>query len=140
MLRETLFAYLLGSGPAADAFFAATRIPNLLRDLFAEGALGAAFVPVISEKLASHDAEEAFGVVRRMMVAMALIVGIAVALGVIFAPFLVKSLAPGFAAIPVALCGPLPVLERHASGVGRLRTDFGSRLRRASYACRRRAR
>ena len=100
MLRETLFAYLLGSGPAADAFFAATRIPNLLRDLFAEGALGAAFVPVISEKLASHNPEEAFGVVRRMMVAMALIVGLAVALGIIFAPFLVKSLAPGFAATP----------------------------------------
>ena len=50
LVRETVFAYLLGSGLAADAFFAATRIPNLLRDLFAEGALGAAFVPVVSEK------------------------------------------------------------------------------------------
>lgn len=100
LLRETLFAYLLGSGPTADAYFAATRIPNLLRDLFAEGALGAAFVPVLSEKLAKHDSEAAFGVVRRMMTAMALIVGFAVALGIILAPYLVKGLAPGFAATP----------------------------------------
>ena len=44
-MREQVFAALLGAGLYADAFHAAFRIPNLLRDLFAEGALSAAFVP-----------------------------------------------------------------------------------------------
>ncbi|MHC4831254.1 MAG: lipid II flippase MurJ, partial [Planctomycetota bacterium] len=45
LVRELVFAALLGAGMHADAFLIAFRIPNLLRDLFAEGALSAAFVP-----------------------------------------------------------------------------------------------
>ena len=51
LIREQVFAYLFGAGMAADAFIAAFRIPNLLRDMFAEGALSAAFIPTFSEKL-----------------------------------------------------------------------------------------
>ncbi len=51
LVREQVFAYLFGAGLATDAFVAAFRIPNLLRDLFAEGALSAAFVPAFSKKL-----------------------------------------------------------------------------------------
>jgi putative peptidoglycan lipid II flippase len=97
LLRETVFAYLFGSGFAADAFFAATRIPNLLRDLFAEGALGAAFVPIVSEQLTKRDEKAAFDLVNRMIVALAVTVGAAVLLGIIFAPWIVSGLAPGFA-------------------------------------------
>ena len=45
LVREQIFALTLGAGAASDAFLAAFRIPNLLRDLFAEGALSTAFVP-----------------------------------------------------------------------------------------------
>jgi putative peptidoglycan lipid II flippase len=100
LLRETVFAYLLGSGLAADAYFAATRIPNLLRDLFAEGALGAAFVPVVSEKLTQGDRQGAFALTARMLSLMAGLVGIVVVAGIVLAPIIVRSLAPGFAAVP----------------------------------------
>ena len=52
LVREQVFAALLGAGLYADAFQAAFRIPNLLRDLFAEGALSAAFVPTYARALA----------------------------------------------------------------------------------------
>ena len=52
LVREQVFAALLGAGMYADAFQAAFRIPNLLRDLFAEGALSAAFVPTYARALA----------------------------------------------------------------------------------------
>jgi putative peptidoglycan lipid II flippase len=100
LLRETVFAYLLGSGLAADAYFAATRIPNLLRDLFAEGALGAAFVPVVSEKLTRGDREGAFALTGRMLTLLGSAVGIVVAAGILLAPWIVRGLAPGFAAEP----------------------------------------
>jgi putative peptidoglycan lipid II flippase len=100
LVRETVFAYLLGSGFAADAFFAATRIPNLLRDLFAEGALAAAFVPVVSEKLAKDDRESVNALTSRMMVALGLVVGAVVLIGVLAAPWIVRGLAPGFAEVP----------------------------------------
>ena len=44
-VRDIIIAQFMGAGPAADAFFVAFRIPNLLRRLFAEGALSAAFIP-----------------------------------------------------------------------------------------------
>ncbi|MGF1528452.1 MAG: lipid II flippase MurJ, partial [Candidatus Competibacterales bacterium] len=48
-VRDMGMAFVLGAGPAADAFFVALRIPNLFRRLFAEGAFAAAFVPVLAE-------------------------------------------------------------------------------------------
>jgi len=100
LLRETVFAYLFGSGFAADAFFASTRIPNLLRDLFAEGALSAAFVPVLSEQVAADDLDAAKGLFSRMWVALAVVVGVTVAAGIVAAPWIVRGLAPGFAEEP----------------------------------------
>lgn len=52
LAREMVFAFLFGASPALDAFIAAFRIPNLLRDLFAEGALSTAFVTVFSQESA----------------------------------------------------------------------------------------
>src|SRR5512136_996906 len=60
LVREQIFAFLFGAGFATDAFVAAFRIPNLLRDLFAEGALSAAFVPVFTDYLVNKDKKEAF--------------------------------------------------------------------------------
>src|ERR1700733_14853525 len=57
LAREQIFAALFGGGAAMDAFTAAFRIPNLLRDLFAEGALSTAFVTTFSKTIArSGDA------------------------------------------------------------------------------------
>src|SRR4030066_337949 len=60
LVREQIFAFLFGAGMATDAFVAAFRIPNLLRDLFAEGALSSAFVPVFKEKIVKNGQAEAF--------------------------------------------------------------------------------
>ena len=109
LLRETVFAYLLGGSLAADAYFAATRLPNLLRDLFAEGALGSAFVPVLSDALARGEVEQARRLVRSMAFTLAWSVGLVVTLCIVFSPFLVAGLAPGFAQVPgkVALTAEL---------------------------------
>jgi putative peptidoglycan lipid II flippase len=100
LLRETVFAYLLGGSQAADAYFAATRIPNLLRDLFAEGALGSAFVPVLTETLSLGQTDKARQLVRGMAGFLSLCVIPLVILGVLGAPLFVKGLTPGFSAVP----------------------------------------
>jgi putative peptidoglycan lipid II flippase len=51
LVREQVMAWLYGAGPVTDIFWVAFRIPNMLRDLFAEGAFSAAFVPTFAEKL-----------------------------------------------------------------------------------------
>src|SRR6201992_3206158 len=60
--RDMLIAALAGTGPIADAFFVATRLPNLFRRLFGEGAFNAAFVPAFSGLLAAegHEAAQKF--------------------------------------------------------------------------------
>ena len=60
LVREQVFAITLGAGIYSDAFLAAFRIPNLLRDLFAEGALSAAFVPVFIRQLATGERQNAW--------------------------------------------------------------------------------
>src|SRR5688500_16475760 len=75
LVREQIFAALLGATMAADAFNLAFRIPNLLRDLFAEGALSAAFVPTFSERLRRQGREEAFRLANIVMGAVLIVVG-----------------------------------------------------------------
>ena len=100
VLRESLRAALLGAGFHGDAFVIAYRIPNLLRDLFAEGALSAAFVPTFTDFLMNRSREEAHRLAGLVMAAVFLITGSLALLGIYFAPQLVSLIAPGFAAIP----------------------------------------
>src|SRR6185503_7662011 len=58
--RETVIAYLFGAGNAMDAFNVALRVPNLLREFFAEGAISAAFVPTFTRRLAAGGRDEAW--------------------------------------------------------------------------------
>ncbi|MCK4386207.1 MAG: murein biosynthesis integral membrane protein MurJ, partial [candidate division Zixibacteria bacterium] len=60
LVREQVFAFLFGAGYATDAFIAAFRIPNLLRDLFAEGALSSAFIPVFTDHKTNQGKEKAW--------------------------------------------------------------------------------
>ncbi len=100
LLRESVFAFLFGAGFATDAFNAAFRIPNLLRDLFAESALSAAFVPTFIENLNKKDRKEVWRFASNMFNTMFLFIGLIVILGIIFSPWVVKLIAMGFAKIP----------------------------------------
>src|SRR5437773_2113106 len=98
LVREMVFAYFFGASKsfANDAYVIAFRIPNLLRDLFAEGALSSAFVPVFSEYLVKRDEREAFRLSNLVTTALVLILGVLVILGIIFAGPVVAFIAPGF--------------------------------------------
>jgi len=100
LVREQVMAYYFGAGMATDAFVAAFRIPNLLRDMFAEGALSSAFVPVFKEKLTLQSESEAFALARVVVTAILMVVGLIVLLGIIAAPGVVYLMAHGFTADP----------------------------------------
>lgn len=102
LVREQLFAAIFGAsqGIHADAFQIAFRIPNLLRDLFAEGALSAAFVPTFTQKLKSEGAAEAFRLANVVIGAVLVVVGGITLVGVIAAPQLVGLLAADFRDAP----------------------------------------
>ncbi len=93
-------ARLFGAGQVYDAFLLAFRIPNLTRDLFAEGALSSAFVPTFTRYLASRSKEEAAELANLVATAIILVVGGLCLLGMIFSPALVWLLAPGFKQVP----------------------------------------
>ncbi len=100
LVRDQVFAILFGAGLQYDAFLTAFRIPNLLRDLFAEGALSAAFVTTFTQVLETKGEEEAFRLSNRVATALMILLGIICILGWIFAPTIVNLLAPGFFAVP----------------------------------------
>jgi putative peptidoglycan lipid II flippase len=100
LVREQVFAALLGAGHYTDAFNVAFRIPNLLRDLFAEGALSAAFIPTYTRVLVEKGRPEAHRLACRLFTVLAVIMTGLVGLGLIGAGPLVAALAPGFAGVP----------------------------------------
>src|SRR5258706_13005608 len=102
LLREMVFAYFFGASRsyAVDAYVMAFRIPNLLRDLFAEGALSSAFVTVFSEYLVKKDEREAFRLSNLVATTLIVILGVVVVLGMIFANQIVGFLASGYKAVP----------------------------------------
>jgi putative peptidoglycan lipid II flippase len=95
--RDILIADILGTGPVADAFFVALRLPNLFRRLFGEGAFNAAFVPSISAILHTEGMAAATGFAEEATAVMIFWLGGITALGEIFMPWLLYVLAPGFA-------------------------------------------
>ena len=100
LIRDQLFAALLGAGLFADAFVVAFRIPNLLRDLFAEGALSSAFVPTFTEYEVKKSKQEAWALANLVIGVLLVVVGTITLLGMIFTPAVVSIIAPGFEAIP----------------------------------------
>ncbi len=100
LLRESVMARLFGAGLTYDAFMLGFRIPNLTRDLFAEGALSSAFVPVFTEYLNRRGKEEAARLANLVATAIIIVVGSVCALGMLAAPWIVHLMAPGFSAVP----------------------------------------
>ena len=96
LIRDQIFAALIGAGFFADAFIIAFRIPNLLRDLFAEGALSNAFVPTFTKTRLQESEESAWQVVRLLFAWILIIVGALTLIMVFMAPQIVQLIAPGF--------------------------------------------
>src|SRR3984957_17522918 len=96
LARDQIFAALFGGDSAMDAFTAAFRIPNLLRDLFAEGALSTAFVTTFSKTIARGGDEAAWRLANKTATLTAVVLGVLCLAGVVFSPQLVAAMAPGF--------------------------------------------
>jgi len=97
LLRVRAFSYFFGlQSDAADAFNAAFRIPNLLQNLFGEGALSGSFIPVYSGLRARGRTAEAAQVARTVFALLGLAVALLSLAGVLAAPWVINALAPGF--------------------------------------------
>jgi putative peptidoglycan lipid II flippase len=107
LAREQIFAALFGGGGAMDAFTAAFRIPNLLRDLFAEGALSTAFVTTFSKTVARGGDDAAWHLANKVATLTAVVLGVLCVAGMIFSAQLVAALAPGFDPQKAALTAQL---------------------------------
>src|ERR1700693_3933015 len=86
LVRESVMAALFGASQSYDAFVLGFRIPNLMRDLFAEGGLSSAFVPIFTRYLTTRSREEALRLYNLVATAIIMIVGGLCALGVAFSP------------------------------------------------------
>jgi putative peptidoglycan lipid II flippase len=95
LLRDQLFAILIGANRFSDAFVVAFRIPNLLRDLFAEGALSSAFVPTFAAARRNRGEGEARRLAGTVVALVLVVVGALVLLGVLLAEPIVAFIAPG---------------------------------------------
>jgi len=100
LIRDQVLASMFGAGNAMDAFNVAFRIPNLVRDLFAEGAMSAAFVPVFMRQLASGDRAAAWRLGNNVINALLVVTGIVVLGGIVFARPLVAAFAADYATVP----------------------------------------
>ncbi|HEX3694812.1 MAG TPA: murein biosynthesis integral membrane protein MurJ [Polyangia bacterium] len=107
LVREQVFALTLGAGSTSDAFLAAFRIPNLLRDLFAEGALSTAFVPTYVATLRNRSRAEAFALANRVLSTLTIYLGVVALLAMLFPQPVVALVAAGFSPEKAALCSQL---------------------------------
>lgn len=92
LLREMLFAGLFGGSKWMDCFYLAFKVPNLLRDLFAEGALSQAFVTTFSKKLKTEGEDSAWALANKMMTLAAVFMSLVTLLGILAAPWIVDFL------------------------------------------------
>jgi putative peptidoglycan lipid II flippase len=100
LVRDQAQGIFFGTGAAADAFVVATRLPNLLRDLFAEGAMSAAFVPTFTRYLTNHGREAAWRLGSQVVNALLVVTGAATLVGILGAGPLVAMYASGYADSP----------------------------------------
>jgi putative peptidoglycan lipid II flippase len=96
VIREQVFAFMFGASKLSDVFFAAWRIPNLLRDLFAEGALSTAFTTTFTKTWTKEGPEASWRLAQIVLSTLILILGIICLLGIALAPWIVDLVAVGF--------------------------------------------
>ena len=100
LVRDQALAYFFGAGNAMDAFYVAFRIPNVMRDLFAEGAMSAAFIPTFTRRLATEGRDAAWRLGTQLITALIVITGGLALAGIIFAEPLTRLVAADFAEEP----------------------------------------
>ncbi len=100
MARMSVMSGLFGATDSNDAFVAAFKVPNLLRDMFAEGALSAAFVPVFTTKLKEVSRSDAMQTANLVLSFLLVVVGLLVLICILVAPLIITALAPGFGEVP----------------------------------------
>src|SRR5947207_4048210 len=89
LIREMIFAGLFGAGKNLDAFLMAFRVPNMLRDLFAEGALSTAFITTFSKKIATEGDDPAWRLANKVATLTVIFMSAVTLLGILFAPQLI---------------------------------------------------
>ena len=100
LARDQMLAALFGAGNEMDAFIVAFRIPNLVRDLFAEGAMSAAFVPTFTRHLTLRGKDDAWRLGNNVLNALLIVTGALVVAGIVFATPLVGGYARDFEQVP----------------------------------------
>jgi putative peptidoglycan lipid II flippase len=111
LVRDMVFAALFGGGWMADAFNLAFRIPNLLRDLFAEGALSQAFVTTFSKRLKSEGDSSAWHLANKMVTLTAIFMAGVSLVGILVAPWIV-DLSPPFRNLGRPIVSMIPPRSR----------------------------
>lgn len=96
LAREVIFAGLFGAGRSMDAFFVAFKAPNLLRDLFAEGALSTAFITIFSQKIQKDGEDSAWALAAKMFTLTLVFMSLVTLVGILCADWIIATLAPGF--------------------------------------------
>ncbi len=99
-VKDMILAVFFGATGVSDTFFVAFRIPNLLRELFAEGSMSSAFIPVLTEYQTKQGTGEAGRLVRITFTFILILVGLVCLIGIVFAPAIVAVIAPGFLGMP----------------------------------------
>lgn len=100
LVREQVFAFLFGASHSVDAFNIAFRIPNLLRDLFAEGAMSAALVPTFTRVHENQGPDRAWSLAIRVFKILFVSVGVFSLFGMVFAETMVSGYAAAFREVP----------------------------------------
>ncbi|HEX6974245.1 MAG TPA: murein biosynthesis integral membrane protein MurJ [Vicinamibacterales bacterium] len=100
VVREAVLAAYFGAGTQMDAYNVAFRVPNLVRDLFAEGAMTAAFIPTFTRRLSQDGREPAWRLGNLVINSLLVATGTFVIAGIIFAHPITRTFAPEFASVP----------------------------------------
>ena len=96
LVRVRVFAHYFGSGQEADAFNAALKIPNIIRNLVGEGTLSASFIPVYAGMLERDERDAARALAQTVASLLVLVAAGGVLLGYVLAPVITDIVAPGF--------------------------------------------
>jgi putative peptidoglycan lipid II flippase len=107
LIRDQIFGALFGAGRLTDAYLTAFRVPNLLRDLFAEGALSTAFITVFTEKISKESDESAWKLANKMATLAAVFMSFVTLVGILCTPIITHLLASGFDAEKMAITNQL---------------------------------
>lgn len=107
LVREVIFAHFFGAGFLYDAYVVAFRIPNVLRDLFAEGALSVAFVKVFTDYQINKGEKEAWRLASLVLNLLAVVMSVICIVGIIFSKQFIGLIADGFSPEKAALATTL---------------------------------